>query len=76
MTYYYLWLNHFFFILTAIIPEIAPIIEPKIISFKRVLLNSKENPSKIEKQTKDKITYDKPITSPVIIPISLTFFIP
>ena len=56
-------------------PQIAPMIVPKIISFIRVL--SKTNcPSSKEKTKKAKIVKRKPIKSPFIIPFSFTFLIP
>ncbi len=56
-------------------PQIAPMIVPKIISLIRVL--SKTNcPSSKEKTKKAKIVKRKPIKSPFIIPFSFTFLIP
>ena len=56
-------------------PQIAPIIEPNIISFKSVL--SKTNcPSSKEKTKKAKIVNKNPINRPFIIPFDLTFLIP
>lgn len=58
--------------LTHIIPQIAPITPPKIISFKSVLLNSKL-PSNIENTKNATIVNKIPIPKPVIKPICLFF---